>query len=247
MSTINEFVEETRTKFYNIGNAIRKVNGTTTEYTVDEMPIAIEQLSASGGSSIEGGYTVNFYNENNTLIGSYSTLCGYQIDKPISYTVKSWIDSDGNACIFPFTSDVAGSILDLYAYTDTTCVDELYSAYGVDINEYPYVFAIISDDDDVVLAFTKEYSKSTGMVGNMLVYNNCLYCYQAWSDTSGKDLSSAQDITSLFISSNLSISSYDSQSTYVQTRNINAVASNVTDIADYCTGFVNLNAPYNLN
>lgn len=109
----------------------------------------------SGGSStpaFTNGFTINFYNHDKVLIESHSALCGMFIDAPMSYEAETWQNANGYVNSFPLTVDIdkAGSVYDLYAGGAATCAQVLYSAYGVDVAEYPYVliYALSGDTQD---------------------------------------------------------------------------------------------------
>ena len=125
-----DMINLTREKFTNIANAIRNVNGEIREYTVDEMPIAIEGLSA------KDGFVAKFYDENNNLIQTVIAKESEEIYAP-EYNCSCWIDSDNALVAFPttITEDV-----NFYAMSNIiTYADLIYKTANLDKNEYPYL------------------------------------------------------------------------------------------------------------
>lgn len=147
-----DIIDLTREKFTNIANAIRSVTGSEEEFTVDEMPSAIEELSK--GTSVEGGYVVSFYDENDILIQVSSIMNGLTVDAP-EYECDTWQTLDGAVQTFPLI--VTGD-LNLYARTAPMYVDQLYRAVGLIKSEYRYVSLIFQSGYSIKLKFFNDYS-----------------------------------------------------------------------------------------
>lgn len=125
-----DMIELTREKFANIANAIRNVTGETKEYTVDEMPSAIENIENPNlqekiiyengeftpdegydglskvtvnvpiTNSVSDGYMVNFFNANGEVVQVHSAKYGHSVDKPLSYD-NIWGNLNGGTYTFP--------------------------------------------------------------------------------------------------------------------------------------------------
>lgn len=97
-------------------------------------------VDVAGGSSVEGGFTVNFHNEDGTLIESHSAELGRDIYAPASFNeVNYWSDADGVPYTLPLTINNADMVIDLYATEAQTCAAVLYSYFGIDPATHPQV------------------------------------------------------------------------------------------------------------
>lgn len=115
----------------------------------------------SSGTTIENGYTVNFYNTDKVLIESHSALFGNWIDKPISYEVTSWQNANGHANQFPLTVESAdeGTVFDLYASIENLA-DKLYNHFGLDKEVYPYIMIMVRNYNSTSKTFEFYYGKT---------------------------------------------------------------------------------------
>ena len=91
------------------------------------------------GTSVPGGYTVNFY-DNNELIESISSKCGISIDEPLYSKHGVWNNINGDETVFPITYDTA-NITDLY-FRESTFVNDFYTYFGIDKNIYSYLYIV---------------------------------------------------------------------------------------------------------
>lgn len=117
-----------------IGNAIRTKKGTSGLIQTTNMKNEILSIQGGGGSGgIDGGYTVNFYN-NNELIGSTNAKSGVLVEKPLISILGAWDNADGEEVAFPISYD-ANTVEDLY-FRDYAFVNSIYEYFGVDANVY---------------------------------------------------------------------------------------------------------------
>ena len=129
------FIEEST--LVGMADLIRESKGTTELYDPadfsDEFREIIESGSGNSSSTVEGGFTVNFYNEEGTLIESNSTELGREIYPPdTAYEANYWADENGTPYTFPMTINTADTVLDLYATEAQTCARVLFNHFGVD-------------------------------------------------------------------------------------------------------------------
>lgn len=125
-----------------IGNAIRTKKGTSGLIPTPNMKSEILSISGGGGTSIDGGYTVNFHDLDGKLIETHSAKYGNQIGNPLSYKPLLWNDAENNRVLLPLTvtEDMGTPVVDLYAGVGDTYADKLYKAFGKTKEEYPVVF-----------------------------------------------------------------------------------------------------------
>ena len=125
-----------------IGNAIRKKKGTSGLIPTPNMKNEILSISGGGGTSIDGGYSVNFHDLDGNLIETHSAKYGNQIGNPLSYKPLLWNDAENNRVLLPLTvtEDMGTSVVDLYAGIGDSYADKLYKAFGKTKEEYPVVF-----------------------------------------------------------------------------------------------------------
>lgn len=125
-----------------IGNAIRTKKGTSGLIPTPNMKSEILSISGGGGTSIDGGYTVNFHDLDKKLIETHSAKYGNQIGNPLSYKPVIWNDADGNRFTLPVmvTEDMGAEVVNLFAGIADTYADKLYKAYNINPEEYPAVF-----------------------------------------------------------------------------------------------------------
>lgn len=152
-------MDDLRTKLTAIGNAIRSKTGGSDPLTLDGMVDAINGISTGGGGGgggggtagpvLDNGFTINFYNHDKELIEVHSAKCGMFIDKPLSYEAESWQNENGYINSFPLTVNSAGAVVDLYAGGAATCAQMLYSYYGIDAGEYPFLFILAHTNDNL--------------------------------------------------------------------------------------------------
>lgn len=100
-------------------------------------------VDVKSNPGIEGGFTVNFYDEDNALIESHSVELGVDIYTPFGFDAEYWADSDGVYYNFPLTCDEAGKVIDLYVADAPICSKLIYQHCGVDQEEYPYLVLLI--------------------------------------------------------------------------------------------------------
>lgn len=142
------FIEEST--LVGMADLIRESKGTTDLYDPanfrDEFKEIIE--SGSGGSSIDGGFTVNFYSEDGELIESHSAELGRDVYAPdTALEVNYWSDENGTPYTFPITINTADTVLNLYATNAKTCAQVLYDYFGLDSATHPQI-AIYSEYDN---------------------------------------------------------------------------------------------------
>lgn len=166
-----------------IGNAIRSQKGT--DELIDPANFGSEISAIEGGSSIEGGFTVNFHDSDGVLIESHSAELGRDIYAPASFNeVNYWSDENGVPYTLPLTINEADTVLNLYATEAKTCAQILYDAFGVSNEECPQVALYIS----------------TGNVNNLRVYFGANICSSMSSKRysySGSDSFYTMDVISL--------------------------------------------------
>lgn len=92
------------------------------------------------GTSVPGGYTVNFFNADGELIQIHSTKYGYYVSAPVSYT-HPWGDSSGKPYTFPLTIDADSGIeiLSVYPVSGISVESAIYDHFGVDKSEYEWL------------------------------------------------------------------------------------------------------------
>lgn len=111
-------------------------------------------VDVAGGTSVEGGFTVNFHNEDGTLIETHSAELGRDIYAPASFNeVNYWSDADGVPYTMPLTINTADTVLDLYATEAQTCAKVLYSYFGIDKTTYPEICVVVQSDGNVVTVY----------------------------------------------------------------------------------------------
>ena len=149
------FIEEST--LVGMADLIRESKGTTDLYDPanfsNEFREIIESGSggSSGGTSVEGGFTVNFHDTDGELIESHSAELGRDVYTPASYIAQYWADTNGRVYTFPLTCDEADKVLDLYDTSIDTCATAIYGACDVNKEEYPYLM--------VELLITNQYYK----------------------------------------------------------------------------------------
>lgn len=175
------FIEEST--LVGMADLIRESKGTTDLYDPanfrDEFREIIE--SGSGGTSIDGGFTVNFYSEDGELIESHSAECGRDVYAPASFNeVNYWSDENGVPYTFPFTTNEVDTVINLYTTTANTCVQVLYDTFGVSQETYPQVCIEISDNKNTKVVFGSElvtkidYQASLGILSYDCDYTDLL-------------------------------------------------------------------------
>jgi hypothetical protein len=146
----------------NIADSIRSKKGTTE--LINPANYASEISGITGGSSIENGFTVNFYNGND-LIESHIAKCGNDVYAPATLVSQYWTDENGVTYIFPFTTNEVGKVINLYKTGAGSCEAMIYDACGVDKNEYPYVLLSSASNTGtnkpVYARFFKRYTESS--------------------------------------------------------------------------------------
>lgn len=182
MSTELTKIEYLRSKITSLADHIRAKAGKSGAMTFAELEAAVDGIStgSSGGSTgggssdsgsgtatIEGGYTINFYDYDEILIESHSAKCGNHIDSPLSFIPAYWANANGYKNTFPLTvaSDSETKVYDLYAMAESI-VDRLYSVFGVDKNIYPYVLMSQSPNNTnrMDIYFAESYSQNSNGV-----------------------------------------------------------------------------------
>lgn len=148
---MNILIEQTREKFTNIANAIRSVNGEIREYTVDEMPNAIEELGSSK-DEVKDGFIAYFYDENGELIQTLEASNGMDI-RPPEYECTCWFDETGVLVTFPYELTKATNF---YAQQNPTYADNIYSVTGINKIEYPYLSVSIGTGQQFDIVFGKQ-------------------------------------------------------------------------------------------
>lgn len=155
-----------------IAQAIMSKTGKSDPLKITQFAEEIEGISVGGGSTMEDGFTVNFYGADNELIESDTVKCGYYVDAPPNMSVGGWNDSNGvNFIDFPFTQSIAGTVIDLYAIASAGYDDLLYEAFGVDKETYPYVYIAFQFNNDTAgvyynLYFLNNYTISGTQIRN---------------------------------------------------------------------------------
>lgn len=152
------FIEEST--LVGMADLIRESKGTTDLYDPanfsNEFREIIESGSggSSGGSSIDGGFTVNFYSEDGELIESHSAELGRDVYAPASFNeVNYWSDENGVPYTFPFTTNEVDTVINLYATTAKTCAKVLYDTFGVSQETYPQVCIEIASNKNTSVYF----------------------------------------------------------------------------------------------
>lgn len=133
-------MDDLRTKLTAIGEAIRRKTSGSEPLTMDAMVEAINNIT-TGGTNIEDGYTINFYDADNILIQSHSAKYGYWVDQPITHIVDHWEDASGNLHMFPLvvTADMGIEAVDVYEAGPATIERLLYKHFGVDKSVYTHL------------------------------------------------------------------------------------------------------------
>jgi len=115
-----------------IADAIRKKAEITDTMKASDMPALIESITTEDIiACVDGGFVVNFYNDENKIIQANSTECGMLIGSPISYECDGWKNLEDDIVKLPITSDSAGTIIDLYP------IFLEYKDYYVTLADYP--------------------------------------------------------------------------------------------------------------
>lgn len=83
------------------------------------------------GPSVDGGFTVNFYDADSKLMQTTSSACGVFVGPPASYKCDGWKDTDDETVELPITFDEADSMIDLYP------IFLGYQEYSVAFADYP--------------------------------------------------------------------------------------------------------------
>ncbi|MBQ9700133.1 MAG: hypothetical protein IJV71_05860 [Lachnospiraceae bacterium] len=175
MSTELTKIEYLRSKITSLADHIRAKAGKSDAMTFAELEAAVDGIttgSSSGGggstgdsgsstSTIENGYTINFYNYDKVLIESHSALCGNYIDAPLSYVTDHWENANGYVNQFPLTvsEDSETKVFDLYAVAESN-VDKLYALCNVDKETYPYVaVGVLKSTWGVLVIFSETFTQ----------------------------------------------------------------------------------------
>lgn len=160
------FIEEST--LVGMADLIRESKGTTDLYDPANFSNEFREIieSGSGGTSIDDGYTVNFYDVDHNLVQTTSTKYGYKTDIPLSYLVDHWEDAEGSVKIFPLTynADSGMDVLNVYESELVTCDVILYRHFGVDRDEYPLIalnLASNSNSGGSSIAFFKDDQMTT--------------------------------------------------------------------------------------
>ena len=129
MSIFDEKVLISKSYMTDIANAIREKTETEGLILTSDMGEMIRSISID--SSVDGGFVVNFYDENSQLIQTTSSACGMFVGSPISYECDGWKDINDETVELPITFNNADSIIDLYP------VFLEYVEYTVNFADYP--------------------------------------------------------------------------------------------------------------
>ena len=160
-------------------------------------------------ATMEDGFTVNFHDLDSNLIAKSMAKCGYYVGDLPNHVYDGWKGSDGkDFTSFPITADVPKTIIDLYAWVDTSTNDDrLYEAFEIDKAIYPYVvigFSYSSGNPNyyVDIGFLKSYNIVTG---NNRFYVTGKACDPA-KDISGwnDEIASNSDLATQFVIDNKS-------------------------------------------
>ena len=123
-------------------DALRERTGNSDLIDPADFASKIREIEGGEGTSVLGGYTVKYYDLDGELIESRSTKYGMAIGSPVSFTAQRWTDENDNIIELPFTvtEDMDINIINLYSSNPGTYTDKLYSAFGINPEEYPVVF-----------------------------------------------------------------------------------------------------------
>lgn len=155
-------IDDLRTKLGAIGDAVRLKTASSDLLTMDGMVEAINSIAT--GTSIDGGYTVNFHDSEGVLLQSHIAMYGYKVDLPLSHLVDHWEDADGQVVNFPLILDADSGIdvLDLYAAGSETYEYVIYKHFGVDKAQYPYLIMRPSSNISYAGVTTVIFSNNSG-------------------------------------------------------------------------------------
>ena len=102
--------------------------------------IVVHRLDETPLDGLKDGYDILFHDENNEELAFYSIKQGYGIDAHL-YGSNRWADDTGTEVTFPY---VPSADLMLYAMITKTYADQLYEHFGINKEEYPYLFLTYS-------------------------------------------------------------------------------------------------------
>lgn len=135
----NEYALVKKSTLSGTADAIREKTGSNELIDPAEFESRIRGISG-GGSTLEGGFTVNFHDTEGDLIEVHSALLGKSVGAPLSYFPISWRDSDDAIKQFPMTinevceTDIFASN---YSYNLANCNScPTGTSYGVTIEAY---------------------------------------------------------------------------------------------------------------
>lgn len=97
--------------------------------------------SGGGSGAVENSYTVNF-KVDGEIVESHTAKVGNWIDAPMSYDL-TWVNGSGDVMSFPLVGNEAETYTFLGEFRNLS--PTLYTYYGLDASEYPYIFMYIRD------------------------------------------------------------------------------------------------------
>lgn len=104
----NEYALVKKSTLGGTADAIRAKTGSNDLIDPAEFGSRIRGISG-GGSTLEGGFTVNFHDTEGNLIEVHSALVGNAVSPPASKPHVLWLDDSDDIISFPFTSDTEKS------------------------------------------------------------------------------------------------------------------------------------------